>query len=140
MSQSDDAYQATRWLDTAGDDLRAAEALAQGALYAHACFHAQQAAEKAVKAAWVMLGEAPWGHSIQALVRGFPGAPAAPDWIRWQARAAALDRFYIPTRYPDGLPDLTPSESYFEADAVQALVTAREFVEATRRWMGEKRI
>ncbi|MCX6359983.1 MAG: HEPN domain-containing protein [Armatimonadetes bacterium] len=105
----------------------------------HACFQAQQAAEKAVKAAWVLLGEAPWGHSIQSLVRDFPAAPQAPDWSRWQARAALLDRFYIATRYPYGLPDLTPSESYFEADAAQALATAREFVEATRRWIGDKR-
>jgi hypothetical protein len=46
----------------------------------------------------------------------------------------------IPTRHPYGLPDFAPSEPYFEADAVQALATAREFVGATRRWMGETRI
>jgi HEPN domain-containing protein len=31
--------------------------------------------------------------------------------------AAALDRFYIPTRYPNGLPDLTPGKYYFQKDA-----------------------
>jgi HEPN domain-containing protein len=34
-----------------------------------------------------------------------------------QDDAAALDRFYIPTRYPNGLPDLTPGKYYFQKDA-----------------------
>jgi HEPN domain-containing protein len=28
-----------------------------------------------------------------------------------------LDRFYIPTRYPNGLPDLTPAEAFTADDA-----------------------
>jgi HEPN domain-containing protein len=28
-----------------------------------------------------------------------------------------LDRYYIPTRYPNGLPDLTPGQVYFRKDA-----------------------
>jgi HEPN domain-containing protein len=42
--------------------------------------------------------------------------------------AADLDRFYIPTRYPDGLPGLTPDEAYFRKDADVALQAATEIV------------
>jgi HEPN domain-containing protein len=30
---------------------------------------------------------------------------------------ALLDRYYIPTRYPNGLPGLTPGQAYFRQDA-----------------------
>lgn len=137
MSVSEDHRQALRWMATATEDLRAAEVLRSDGLHAHACFSAQQAAEKAVKAAWVRVGADPWGHSIQALVRDFPCPDDAPDWIGWQQEAALLDRYYIPTRYPDGLPDLTPSEVYFETDSLQAIASARRFAEATARWIRE---
>ncbi|MFH1200652.1 MAG: HEPN domain-containing protein [Candidatus Micrarchaeota archaeon] len=41
---------AGEWLDEAQDDLKAAENLGKARLYAAACFHCQQAAEKALKA------------------------------------------------------------------------------------------
>jgi HEPN domain-containing protein len=135
MSRSEDHRQAMRWTATALDDLRASEVLQADGLHAHACFSAQQAAEKAVKAAWVYVGRDPWGHSIQALVRDFPFPDDAPGWVGWLQKAAALDRYYIPTRYPDGLPDLTPSESFFDTDSAQAIACARQFVEATRKWL-----
>jgi len=45
------------WLDEARDDLESAEYLLNGGRYSKACFYAQQAAEKAVKA---LLNEALW--------------------------------------------------------------------------------
>jgi HEPN domain-containing protein len=59
MSVSKDRYTAERWLATAEEDLRAAHALAEAGLHAHACFAAQQCGEKAVKALWYLLGEDP---------------------------------------------------------------------------------
>ena len=50
MSQREDRHEAQRWLETAADDLRAAQTLAAAEFYAHACFAAQQCAEKAAKA------------------------------------------------------------------------------------------
>ena len=35
--------------------------------------------------------------------------------------AAGIDRFSVPTRYPNGLPDLTPEEAFFEKDAARAI-------------------
>jgi HEPN domain-containing protein len=43
------------------------------------------------------------------------------DWI---AHAASLDKFYIPARYPNGLPDLTPGQVYISQDAEQAIEKA----------------
>ncbi len=40
--------------------------------------------------------------------------------------AALLDKFYIPTRYPDGLPALTPSQVYTKKEAVRALEAAKK--------------
>ena len=72
-------------------------------MYAQACFYSQQAGEKAVKALWYMLDADPWGHSVQRLILDFPHRSDISDvdiWIEW---GAALDKFYIPTRYPNGL-------------------------------------
>jgi HEPN domain-containing protein len=35
--------------------------------------------------------------------------------------AKTLDKFYIPTRYPNGLPDSIPADVYTAADAKRAL-------------------
>jgi HEPN domain-containing protein len=135
MSQSKDRHEAERWLQTAAEDLRAAQALRADGLYAHACFIAQQCGEKAIKAMWYLIGQDPWGHSIQKLIAQFPEPQQIPDSDDWLQRAALLDKFYIPTRYPNGLPDLTPGQSYFLRDADQAIEQAVFFLEACRRFL-----
>ncbi len=135
MSQSKDRHEAERWLQTAAEDLRAAQALRADGLYAHACFIAQQCGEKAVKAMWYWVGQDPWGHSIQKLIAQFPEPQHMPERDDWLQRAALLDKFYIPTRYPNGLPDLTPGQSYFLRDADQAIEQAGFFLEACRRFL-----
>lgn len=51
----------------------------------------------------------------------------------WLANASYLDKFYIPARYPNGLPDLTPGQVYIETDARQAIEKAGFFLEQTRK-------
>ena len=135
MSQSEDRHEAERWLKTAEEDLRAATALQQAGMYAHACFLSQQCGEKAVKAIWHLIGEEPWGHSIQRLVMQFPKPGFLTERENWLQRAASLDKFCIPTRYPNGLPDLTPGQSYFAKDAEQAIELAAFFLEAAREYL-----
>ena len=132
MSQSKNQYEAERWFQTAQEDLQAAQTLREADIYAHACFHAQQCGEKLLKAMWYLLDRDPWGHSIQRLVREFPEPDRIADQDDWLQRAAFLDRFYIPTRYPNGLPDLTPGQSYFRQDADQTIEQANFFLEACR--------
>jgi len=50
------------------NDLEAATILKEHGKYSLACFHAQQAAEKAVKALFYSMEDEPWGHSIGKLL------------------------------------------------------------------------
>jgi len=45
-----------------------------------------------------------------------------------------LDRIYIPTRYPNGLPDIIPSEAYSETDADTAMKIADEFLSCAEKF------
>ena len=112
MSQSKSQYEAQRWLLTAQEDLDAAKTLHEAGKFSHACFLCQQSAEKAMKALWFAIDNDPWGHSIQKLVLEFSQKNMLADIDKWRAFASYLDRFYIPTRSPNGLPDLTPSQVY----------------------------
>ncbi|NWG14134.1 MAG: HEPN domain-containing protein [Acidobacteria bacterium] len=108
-------------METAREDLDAARSLMEAGKHSHSCFFSQQAGEKAVKALWYFIGEDPWGHSIQKLIAELPD-PVAHERLRPLLEAGALlDRYYIPTRYPNGLPDLTPGQVYFRKDAETCL-------------------
>lgn len=133
MSQSESLYEAKRWWLTAQEDLEAARSLHEAKKFSHACFLSQQSAEKAMKALWFALDSDPWGHSIQKLVMQFPYPNRLRDKSNWLTQAAFLDKFYIPTRYPNGLPDLTPSQVYNPEDSAQAIEKAEFFLEETRK-------
>ena len=56
------------WMRQAASDLRLAELASAHALYDGACYHAQQCAEKALKAVLIHVDEAaPWGHAVHEL-------------------------------------------------------------------------
>ena len=46
--------------------------------------------------------------------------------------AVVLDRFYVPTRYPNGLPNITPDEAYNEEDATTCIKYARKIIDAVQ--------
>ena len=138
MSRSKNQREAERWLQTAEEDLEAAELLLDAGKYAHCCFLAQQSGEKAVKALWYLADAYPWGHSIQRLVIDFPDRESLPELQEWIERAALLDKFYIPTRYPNGLPDLTQGQVYRLDDAVRGMEAARALVAACRNYITQR--
>lgn len=129
MSLSRNRQTAERWLKTAQEDVRVAETLMEQQFYSHACFAAQQAGEKAIKALWFLSDQEPWGHSLQRLLLDFSAKDQLPDFPKLIEAAAALDKLYIPTRYPNGLPDLTPAESYFRAEAETGIALAKFLLE-----------
>ena len=137
MSRSKNRHQAERWLQTAEEDWRAAHVLQENGMYAQACFYAQQSGEKAIKSLWYLLDADPWGHSVQRLITEFPERAALPDFDIWLEQGALLDKFYIPTRYPNGLPDLTPGQVYRLDDATRGLEAARLLLNACQRWLEE---
>lgn len=124
MSRDKERYEALRWLETAKEDLDAARVLMGKEKFSHACFFSQQSGEKALKALWFSLGEDPWGHSIQKLIAEIPDESAKKEIEGLLEDGATLDRYYIPTRYPNGLPDLSPGKVYFRKDAELCIQTA----------------
>jgi HEPN domain-containing protein len=120
-----------RWLEQATRDLQAAEIIFEENLWWIACFEAQQAAEKAVKAFLYASGErVVIGHSVAELVK--QAAEKNPAFRDLAAAASRLDRFYIPTRYPNSLPGGIPADAYTTEDAQQALQLARRILEFAR--------
>lgn len=97
MSWAKNRAQAARWLQTAEEDLQAAQVLFNEKMYAQACFYAQQSGEKAVKALWYLVDANPWGHSIQRLVMEYPQQNHLENIESWLEYGALLDKFYIPT-------------------------------------------
>jgi HEPN domain-containing protein len=117
-----------RWLDQAREDLKWAEHLAEQGGYHIACFLAQQVAEKALKAFLYAQGEElVIGHSVARLCAAAQAVePAFSEHCRsW----AVLDGFYIPTRYPNGLPGGIPAEAYPQETARDAVALARQVVD-----------
>jgi HEPN domain-containing protein len=118
-----------RWLKQAEIDLDDARYSAQGGRYNLACFLSQQAAEKALKAYLYLRGnQLVWGHSVAELADDASGADAG--FAALKENGSFLDRFYIPTRYPNGLPGGIPSESFNERDAEEAMQAAKDIIDA----------
>lgn len=137
---SDEALQAEarRWLITAENELTTARILRDNARHAPACFHSQQAAEKAVKALLYLHDREVRGHAVARLLeRAAAVSPELAEKVKgFSRKAAELDRYYIPTRYPNGLPELTPDEAYFDSDSERALAMAGEIIQIVRPLVG----
>lgn len=131
--------QARRWLDAAVDDLRHARYSEEGGFHAHACFSSQQAAEKAVKAVHYARGaRAVMGHSVRNLIERLDPRIEELDELLDDARE--LDLNYIPTRYPNGLEDWTPSAGFGARQAASAIAGASAIVTVARRCVSAGRI
>jgi HEPN domain-containing protein len=121
-----------RWLAQADNDLAFAELATRERFFAQACFHSQQAAEKALKAFLYAHGaEEVRGYSVADLGAECAGIDA--DFGPLRSRAAPLDRFYLTARYPNSLPGSIPAEVFVESDARQALEMARAVLAAVSR-------
>lgn len=112
-------------------NLSSAERDAGAGDYAWACFKAQQAAEMAVKALLLGLGQPARGHSVLALLRQIANLQIAVPAALFET-AQRLDRLYIPPRYPNAHPTGSPFEFYNAADAQQAIADARQVLDFVR--------
>jgi len=87
------------WFRQAEADLAAARDSLAAGHFEWACFTAQQAAEKAVKALFLRRGMDAWGHTITPLMGNLPEEARPGEEIINCAKV--LDKHYIPTRYPN---------------------------------------
>lgn len=99
--------------------------------YAWACFAAQQAAEMAAKGLHMKLGQIAWGHSVLDLLAALP-EEARPDDL-FLEKAKVLDKYYIPSRYPNAHPAGPAYRHYTEKEAKEAIGLAREVLEYCER-------
>jgi HEPN domain-containing protein len=80
---------------------------------------------------WLGNGFEPWGHSVLKLIDDYPDeAVRLGPLAGLRSAAKALDKLYIPTRYPNGLPDLAPYEVYTDVEAQAAIVAAQSVLAA----------
>ncbi|HWQ68870.1 MAG TPA: HEPN domain-containing protein [Patescibacteria group bacterium] len=92
-----------------------------------ACFLAQQIGEKALKGFLYAHGEEiVTGHSVERLCRAATHYDPAFDQL--VAQWSILDGYYIPTRYPNSVPDSIPAYIFTRNAAGEAVRLAREIV------------
>lgn len=125
---------AQRWLQFAREDLRMAELALEEEIFNQACFHSQQSAEKSVKGLLChQMKTPPRTHLMSDLLRQLN--PNAFNAIR--VEVLLLDRFYIPTRYPDALPGSLAEGMPDKKDAEGAIMTARQLLEIATQWIND---
>ena len=108
------------WINQAKRDLDTAQGLLDQGSFEWACFVAQQAAEKAVKAVIQKLNAVAWGHSVSELLNILAERLDVDKAVLDCARA--LDKYYIPTRYPNSFDSGSPYEYFSKEDADNAIV------------------
>ena len=119
-----------RWLAFAREDLRMAELALSESIFNQVCFHAQQCVEKAIKGWLERQGRtSPRTHRMADLLALLP--PGLMGELT--DVLLLLDRFYIPTRYPDALPGMLEEGMPGERDAQEALEVAQRALERVER-------
>jgi HEPN domain-containing protein len=114
------------WMDDAEGDLAHAKSDLERGFYSWACFSAQQAAEKAVKAVFQKLGAEAWGHSVADLLAGLKARHEVPESLI--GRGLELDKAYIPARYPNAHPAGSARSRYTQEEAARLTEYAEQIV------------
>ena len=113
-------YQAEWDLSHANSDL-------EEGFYDWACFSAQQAAEKAVRAVFQKLNAEGWGHSVADLLNELPEEAEPGDQLI--DGALELDKAYISARYPNAHPSGSPRNRYTRNEAERLTRYAEEIID-----------
>lgn len=127
--------EAKRWLLQAEDDLKFVKWIAKERVYFDkGCFIAQQAGEKALKACLYASGKRfVLGHSLFEMVNEL--GRKKKGFLESVEEAKRLDRFYIPARYPNGLPGGTPFQTYTSGDLETALKDVKKIFAKARSFL-----
>jgi HEPN domain-containing protein len=117
------------WLLQAESDIRCVVDLIANGHYAQACFNAQQASEKALKALAFFRGaDLVKSHSLDTICRDLKINGEL------EVYAAKLDLYYLTARYPDALPEnAVPSENFNQVMARESLEMANSFLKKVKK-------
>jgi HEPN domain-containing protein len=121
------------WFNQATRDLEQAEDSQRSGRHEWSCFAAHQAAEKAVKALHLRLGQEAWGHVVARLLQELPESTPVPAELIEKGRV--LDAYYIPPRYPNSHPEGAPFEHYGPLQSGEAIRYAHEILGFVRSQM-----
>lgn len=132
--------EATRWMQQSEDDFKFAQwVLSEKVFFDKGCFIAQQAGEKALKACLYALGRrSVMGHSLFEL--SYELSQKDSRFSPLMDAAKQLDRFYIPTRYPNGIPGGSPFQVFDRQDLKAAVEALEQVMVVCRRFLAEKSI
>jgi len=126
-----------RWMRQAEHSLESSRRDREAGDHDWSCFKAQQAAEFAVKALLYGIGVAAVGHSVSKLAGEIETRGIAVDQAILSS-ARALDRHYIPTRYPNAYASGAPFEFYDADTSREAIQEAGDIItfvkDAARQW------
>jgi HEPN domain-containing protein len=123
--------EALRWLTQAEEEIKDAEFLMNAERYYISLFLCQQSAEKALKAfVYFKEEEHLHTHSVSDLIKL---AGKIDNDFNSIKNAKRLDDYYIPTRYPNGLPGDIPAKHYDDPDEAKwALELSQEIIRLVR--------
>ena len=127
--------EARRWILQSEDDLKFVEwVLKESVFFDKGCFVSQQAGEKALKSCLYASGERRViGHSLFEMVVDLIKKDRIFQEIRNETKR--LDRFYITTRYPNGLPGGSPFQIYTKQDLESACDDLRKIFEISKSFL-----
>ncbi len=126
--KQDNNEEANNWYAQAVQDLDDVKFNLSGKRYNVACFLCQQADEKALKAfLFFNKAEEVWGHSVADLYED--ASQFEKEFIKLKEDVAPLDKYYIPTRYPDALPGGIPSKAFNENDVHNAILLTEKTID-----------
>jgi HEPN domain-containing protein len=115
----------SRWMKTSIKTLESAKGDINRGDYNWACFKAHQAAEFAVKALLYGLGLSAYGHSVSGLLMKMPNELEVQKVLQ---EAKTLDKYYIPTRYPNAWSEGAPEDYYTRGDGEKAIDYAEKII------------
>ena len=124
-------------LKDADDSLGAAKDLLISGRWAKVCFHSQQAAELALKAALNSLGLEVKGHDASLLLDQLE--EYEPEIKVLSDTARRLDQYYIPTRYANAFHSGSAMDHYTQAQANEAVRQAQSILEACKRIVAKRK-
>lgn len=127
----------TDWFFFAKSDIETARVATFSGIYHIACFHAQQAAEKLLKA-FINYQEKPIPKT-HSLLELYDLILVIISGIKqFHAMLNNLDKYYMPTRYPDALPGSLPEGLPSKDHAQQAVKDVEKLYNFISKLVEEK--